>query len=188
MEILAMLIGSGNLFGLYRGFPASRRTQPAPKNTLPHQQDPSSARPRKSSGLIDLKIQLVVILSLISTNTIPLSALLNHQLYCKNPNELPESTTYNMKTETHPCQYKFGFYFIVFARYAVLASTAITTYCLCYLVDQHRRHYCTWGYGTRCTAEQQKNIEVPWAEVVFITAVCITLSLHPSTLSPTRLI
>jgi hypothetical protein len=92
-----------------------------------------------------------------------------------------------MKTGTHPRRCNFGLYIVVFARYVVLASTAITTYCLCYLVNQHRRHYCTWGYGTYCTTEQKKSIEVPRAEVIFIAAVRINLSLpplHPLLLSP----
>ena len=71
-----------------------------------------------------------------------------------------ESPTSTMKTETHPRGCNFNLHLIIFARYVVLASTAITTYCLCYLVDQHKKHYCTWDYGTRRTDEQKKNIEV----------------------------
>jgi hypothetical protein len=80
---------------------------------------------------------------------------------------------YDKKTGTPPRRCSFGLYLVVFARYAVLAGSAIATYCLCYLVDQHNKHYCTWGWGAKCTDEQKKNIEVPWAEVIFITAVRI---------------
>jgi hypothetical protein len=75
---------------------------------------------------------------------------------------------YDLETGTQPRRCNLDFYLLVFCRYVVLASTAIACYCLCYLVDQHNKHYCTWAY---CTEEQKANIQVPFAEVIFIATV-----------------
>jgi hypothetical protein len=84
-----------------------------------------------------------------------------------------------------------GLLIIINCRYAVLASSAITFYCLSYLIDQHWNHFCTWeqyGYIKNCTPEQKENITVPWAEVDFIFAVSIKLFLHVSHIRSDRTI
>jgi len=77
-------------------------------------------------------------------------------------------------SSSHRC--KVPLYLLVFFRYAVLASTAIACYCLCYLAYEHDNHHCA-DYPYRCTEAQKKNIEKPWAEVIFIWA-CVFSTLE----------
>lgn len=81
-----------------------------------------------------------------------------------------------LEARNPPHRGKIGLHALVFFRYVVLCSGAIACYCLCYLAYEHNNHHCL-DYPWLCTESQKKNIEVPWAVILFIWAVSLDVSL-----------